>query len=223
LRKESIKELEKVVKLLNDNPKLHLELRSHTDCIASEKSNVDLSNRRARTAAQYLQQRVTNPKRVTSIGFGESQPIAPCDCDNPSSPCSGEQHQSNRRTEFIIADPNAPIGMNYNLSRESIVNRGTNENSNETTNSSLKDPNLPITYQVQIAAFSNKKSTKSAFFKGLQVSMYKQDNLHKYTTGNFVNDLIGAQKLKSELIQLGFSDCFVVGFQNEQRVFSEKD
>jgi outer membrane protein OmpA-like peptidoglycan-associated protein/tetratricopeptide (TPR) repeat protein len=224
LRKESIKELDKVVKLLNDNPKLHLELRSHTDCIASEKSNVTLSNRRAKAAAAYLQQKVTNPKRVTSIGFGESQPIAPCDCENPTNPCSGEQHQLNRRTEFIIADPNAPIGMDYSKQNEMAFTRGNNVgNENPTVSNNTINGELPIKYCVQIAAFSHEMSPKNPFFKGQQVEVYQQGNLFKYIAGNFINDLEGAKRLKAELIKIGFTDCFVVGFQKGERVFCEKD
>jgi outer membrane protein OmpA-like peptidoglycan-associated protein len=224
LRPESIKELDKVVKLLNDNPKLHLELRSHTDCIASEKSNVTLSNRRAHSAAQYLQRRISNPKRVTSFGFGESQPMVPCDCENPANPCSSEQLQQNRRTEFIIADPNAPIGMNYTVGKEPTFVRGNEE--------VLQDQNEPVTnanengtvrYCVQIAAFSREVSVKNDFFKGLKVDKYKKDNSFKYVTGNFPNDIEGAKRLKAELLKIGFKDCFVVGFQNDERVYIEKN
>ena len=51
---------------------------------------------------------------------------------------------------------------------------------------------------------------------------YKQDNLFKYTTGEFVNDFKGANALKNELRQKGFPNAFVVAFQNGERISLEK-
>jgi N-acetylmuramoyl-L-alanine amidase len=59
-------------------------------------------------------------------------------------------------------------------------------------------------------------------FKGYEVAEYKQDNLFKYTCGNFKNDFKSANAYKSELRQKGFSNAFVVAFQNGERISLEK-
>ncbi len=81
-----------------------MELRSHTDCYASEVYNLALSNLRAQSALNYIQARIQNPLRLGAKGYGESQPISTCDCDAPVKKCTEKQHQLNRRTEFILID-----------------------------------------------------------------------------------------------------------------------
>ena len=79
-----------------------MELGAHTDCRADEKYNVWLSKRRAKNSADYIKARISNPSRITFEGYGESKPIYSCNCDEGMDTCTDEQHQKNRRTEFII-------------------------------------------------------------------------------------------------------------------------
>jgi outer membrane protein OmpA-like peptidoglycan-associated protein/tetratricopeptide (TPR) repeat protein len=99
IREDAKLELDKVVKVMNDNPELKIELGSHTDCRGHWKYNTRLSNKRAKSAAKYISSRITSPSRITSRGYGESKLVNDCDC---RSSCSDESHQLNRRTEFII-------------------------------------------------------------------------------------------------------------------------
>jgi outer membrane protein OmpA-like peptidoglycan-associated protein len=103
IRPDAAVELDKIVKIMNDNPSMVIELGSHTDCRASKSYNMSLSNRRAKSSANYIKQRITNPSRIYGKGYGESQLVNDCACEGSVvSDCSDEEHQANRRTEFKI-------------------------------------------------------------------------------------------------------------------------
>ena len=84
---------------MNDNPTIKIELGSHTDSRGSADYNVALAQKRAESAAKYIQKRITNPSRLTFKGYGESKLKNKC---SDGVECSVEEHQSNRRTEFLI-------------------------------------------------------------------------------------------------------------------------
>lgn len=93
-------ELGKVITLMKDNPNLTLELGSHTDSRGSSASNLELSNKRAKSAVNYLIQKGDIAKsRVVSRGYGEN--ILLNNCANGAK-CSEEDHAINRRTELKI-------------------------------------------------------------------------------------------------------------------------
>lgn len=103
IRPDAAIELDKIVKVMNENPSIRIELGSHTDCRASKSYNLALSNRRAKSSAKYIQSRIDDPSRVYGKGYGESQLVNDCECEgNVVSDCSEEEHQENRRTEFKI-------------------------------------------------------------------------------------------------------------------------
>jgi outer membrane protein OmpA-like peptidoglycan-associated protein len=91
--------LDKVVKVMNDNPTIKIELGSHTDSRGASEYNAKLAQKRAESAAKYLQKRITEPSRLTFKGYGESKLKNNC---KDGVECSEEQHQQNRRTEFLI-------------------------------------------------------------------------------------------------------------------------
>ncbi|MEI6312290.1 MAG: OmpA family protein [Bacteroidota bacterium] len=95
--------LDKLVKLLKDNPTMEIELGSHTDCRSSKTYNMWLSAKRAEAAVNYLIKNGINPFRLIAAGYGESRIKNGCNCEpGNNSPCTEEQHQENRRTEFKI-------------------------------------------------------------------------------------------------------------------------
>jgi outer membrane protein OmpA-like peptidoglycan-associated protein len=103
IRADAEPELEKIVKIMNDHPDMVVELGSHTDCRQSKWYNQILSNRRAKASAEYIQKRITNPKRIYGKGYGETRLISGCECEGKViSNCEESEHQKNRRTEFII-------------------------------------------------------------------------------------------------------------------------
>jgi outer membrane protein OmpA-like peptidoglycan-associated protein len=103
LRPEAIVELDKIVKAMNNNPSIEVEIASHTDCIGARNYNLSLSEKRAKASATYIKARISNPKRVRGKGYGESKLVNDCACEGDvMSNCTEEQHQENRRTEFKI-------------------------------------------------------------------------------------------------------------------------
>ena len=103
IRPDASKELDKIVKVMNEYPTMQVELGSHTDCRGSIASNEKLSDNRAKASAAYVKARITNPERIYGKGFGESKLKNDCGCEGPvKSTCSEVEHQENRRTEFII-------------------------------------------------------------------------------------------------------------------------
>ena len=103
IRKDAAIELNKIVKVMNDYPTMVIELGSHTDCRGSVASNEKLSDNRAKASAAYIKGKITNPERIYGKGYGESKLKNGCACEGPvKSTCTEEEHQQNRRTEFII-------------------------------------------------------------------------------------------------------------------------
>lgn len=103
IRPDAAKELDKLVKILKDNPTLEIELSSHTDCRATIKYNATLSGRRAQAAVEYIASRGVSINRMVAAGYGENHLINKCACeDKMIVPCTEDQHQENRRTEFKI-------------------------------------------------------------------------------------------------------------------------
>ena len=103
-KEESYGELEKLLRLLLNNPKLEVEIASHTDARGSAAYNAELSQRRADYIAQWLRNQGINETRIRAQGYGNSRPARPC---GPSSvPCTEEMNRANRRTEFRIIDRN---------------------------------------------------------------------------------------------------------------------
>ncbi|KAA6431206.1 OmpA family protein [Rufibacter glacialis] len=99
LRPESIAELDKVVGMLRDNPTIRIELSSHTDSRESHKYNLMLSQLRAASAVKYIISQGIDAKRVVDKGYGETKLLNRC---KDGVPCSEQDHQINRRTEFKI-------------------------------------------------------------------------------------------------------------------------
>ncbi len=103
IRPDAAIELDKIVKAMNDNPNMTIELGSHTDCRGSKRYNMTLSDKRAKSSAQYIKERITNPDRIQGKGYGESKLINHCACESTKKvPCTEEEHQLNRRTEFTV-------------------------------------------------------------------------------------------------------------------------
>lgn len=99
ITKEAAFELEKILDVMKQNPKLKLDIRSHTDSRQSATYNQLLSNNRAKATINWLIKNGIDTNRLTGKGYGESQLINKC-ADGID--CSEEEHQANRRSEFIV-------------------------------------------------------------------------------------------------------------------------
>ena len=79
-----------------------------------------------------------------------------------------------------------------------------------------------LVFRVQIETSDRKIALNSSRFKGLEVFEYEENNIFKYCTGTFKNDLSGAKNYKNELIEIGFNHAFVAAFLNGERISIEK-
>ena len=94
LKSENYSGLDIVAKFLKDNPNVSVKVEGHTDNVGSEAYNQGLSERRARTVANYLINRGASRAQVTTQGFGYSRPVADNDTD--------EGRAQNRRTDLVF-------------------------------------------------------------------------------------------------------------------------
>ncbi len=103
IRPDAALELNKIIKVMTDYPKMKVELGSHTDCRSSAAYNAALSDKRAKASADYIKKSISNPERIYGKGYGESKLKNNCACEGAvKSSCTEAEHQENRRTEFII-------------------------------------------------------------------------------------------------------------------------
>ena len=94
LRPESTAELTRLLKLLEEQPALKLEMSGHTDNVGKPAANQDLSQRRAQAVVAFLVAKGVSGQRLTAVGYGDTQPVLPNN--------SKVNRQFNRRTEFKV-------------------------------------------------------------------------------------------------------------------------
>jgi peptidoglycan-associated lipoprotein len=99
IRADAAVELDKLVKIMQDNPAIWIELGSHTDSRGNDAYNRALSQKRAESAVQYINSRGINRNRIEAKGYGETQLLNQC---ANGVPCTEAEHRLNRRTEFKI-------------------------------------------------------------------------------------------------------------------------
>lgn len=103
IRQDAALDLEKILQVMKQYPTMKVDVRSHTDCRQTAKYNLALSDKRAKSTIAWLIKNGISPDRLTGKGYGESQLINDCSCEPENiSKCSDEEHQVNRRSEFII-------------------------------------------------------------------------------------------------------------------------
>ncbi|TRX31208.1 OmpA family protein [Flavobacterium sp. ZT3R18] len=99
VRKEAAFELEKILDAMKQNPEMKIDVRSHTDSRQTHAYNEKLSDRRAKATVAWLVKNGIAADRLTGKGYGETQLVNQCADDVK---CTEEEHQANRRSEFII-------------------------------------------------------------------------------------------------------------------------
>jgi outer membrane protein OmpA-like peptidoglycan-associated protein/tetratricopeptide (TPR) repeat protein len=99
IRKDAAYELAKVLAVMQQYPEMKIEVRSHTDSRQTAKYNEKLSNRRAKSTVEWLIKNGINSARLIGKGYGETMLVNQCADDVK---CTEEEHQANRRSEFII-------------------------------------------------------------------------------------------------------------------------
>ncbi len=99
IRPDAEVELNKILNVLLEYPQMELDIRSHTDSRDSKEHNRILSQNRATSTMNWLISKGINKARLTAKGYGEFQLLNKC-ADGVK--CSEEEHQANRRSEFIV-------------------------------------------------------------------------------------------------------------------------
>jgi outer membrane protein OmpA-like peptidoglycan-associated protein len=89
-------ELDKLVKVMKENPTMVIFVKSHTDSKGKSAYNLKLSEQRAQSTVQYLLSKGITKDRISGKGFGNTEPKVKC------TSCTEEEHAQNRRSEFVI-------------------------------------------------------------------------------------------------------------------------
>lgn len=93
-------ELEKILAVMQEYPAIKIDIRSHTDSRSSTKSNLVLSDKRAKSIMAWLVAKGITADRLKGKGYGESKLLNRC---KDAVKCSEEEHLKNRRSEFVIS------------------------------------------------------------------------------------------------------------------------
>jgi len=105
IRPDAARELDIVVAVMKKYPKIEIRGGSHTDAQGSSAYNEKLSQRRAKSTVAYIIAKGISPSRIVDKGFGETRLTNNCtdnDSHTDTVKCTKEEHQANRRTEFVI-------------------------------------------------------------------------------------------------------------------------
>ena len=102
IRTDAQYELENIVDVLRKHTEMVIKIESHTDSRGRDKYNLKLSDKRAKSTAEYIISRGIDASRIESArGFGETRPLNKCTNDVE---CTEEEHQLNRRSYFYIVN-----------------------------------------------------------------------------------------------------------------------
>ena len=99
IRPDAEVELTKIVEVMREYPKMKIDIRSHTDSRGADSYNLKLSDRRAKATLEWIVKQGIDRKRLKAKGYGETRLVNRC---SNGVPCTDEEHQENRRSEFIV-------------------------------------------------------------------------------------------------------------------------
>ena len=108
IRPEATVQLDKLIPVMKKYPDMKIELRAHTDSRGDDAKNLVLSDKRAKSAEKYLESKGINVASISGKGYGESLPLNKC---KNGAPCTEEEYQVNRRTEFKILSMGKPMSL----------------------------------------------------------------------------------------------------------------
>ncbi|WP_212923826.1 OmpA family protein [Capnocytophaga cynodegmi] len=99
IRYDASVQLAKILEVMKEYPNMKIDVRSHTDSRGSDSYNLALSDRRAKSTVKWIIDNGIDAIRITGKGYGETQLTNQC---SNGVKCTPEEHQANRRSEFII-------------------------------------------------------------------------------------------------------------------------
>jgi peptidoglycan-associated lipoprotein len=229
LRADSKKALDALVETLNDNPKITIELGSHSDYVGSETTNQQISQKRAQSVVDYLIENGIYWDRLVALGYGESMPkeVSAENADEYKFLSQGDvltesfvgklkadqreiANQLNRRTVFKVLSTNYQPGPNSKVKPQA--------DANQIGNTMIKnlDGIEGVFYTVQIGAFN--KNTIPPVIQNYKVVFRAavDKNLIRYTTGVF-QDLEEAKAYAAEISKTGIK-AFVIAYNKGKKI-----
>ncbi len=185
---------------------------SFADKLQKEFTKLNRYNRGVKQAGFLVLYKTTMPSVLIETGF----------LTNPSE----EKFLADTAGQKKMATSMFSAFESYKNELEGIDDKTANSlNNNLEVVSNTVDENLhkdKVVFRVQIETSETKISSTSSKFKGIKVFEYKQDNLYKYTFGEYETDFASASKYKNELREMGYQHAFVVAFLNGERINLEK-
>ncbi|MEC5167078.1 outer membrane protein OmpA-like peptidoglycan-associated protein [Flavobacterium sp. PL11] len=226
IRPDAAVELQKVISFLKINKTIKVDIRSHTDSQGERAYNLKLSGQRALSTLNYFIKNGIERSRLKARGYGDTQLVNDCVYGTV---CSEEDHQLNRRSEFIVVSDNEDASFE----NASIINN-VSENRNKATNSVMKNDNVislsnslissneyydftgsNLIYSVQVGALIK---PDNASFNNIKVPIFNykyQDGFTRFFSGTFIN-VKDAQDYKTTLTKKGITNLFVVKLKGNQ-------
>lgn len=200
LRPESKEELNKLVSMLKETEEVSVQISSHTDTRGNDSYNNKLSDLRAKTVVDYLIDHGIEPERLIARGYGESKLLI-------KNAKTEDEHQQNRRTTFKVTE---------------VKEKARKEKIEKTEKS-----NLAITFRVQIHSTQEPIPGKQLFTEitsripDVHVFVHNANGFYKYEIGER-ESLEGINKIKNQLKEFGYKDCFVTSWYNGKRISIKK-
>ncbi len=199
IRPDAAKILNGAVAFFTDNPRLELELGSHTDSRGNDEYNLTLSQKRAESAMNYLISRGVDPSRISFKGYGESMILNHCKNEVP---CTDKEHEVNRRTELkIVGVRQSETEHWYPLER--II---TEEEFANQMFTSVKTHDIAEGQQANVQEASVKNT---AFPTDDNWSYYKSDFNYFISLGAFKKEQFALQRVK-QLSRIGINKTEIV-------------
>lgn len=157
---EAEEDLDYLYDLLTEYPEMVIELSSHTDSRGADSYNLDLSQRRANSAKEYLVDRGISPERIEAVGYGETRILNHC---TNGVNCDEEEHQLNRRTEFKIIE--GPTTVPVKRESKKVRNRSREQSQNSDTDQSANFPVIEFSQDEYDLGSVKKPAMKSGQIK----------------------------------------------------------
>lgn len=221
IRNDAAVELQKVLAVLKKYPSMKIDIRSHSDSRGKDQYNLYLSDKRAKSTAQYLIDNGISASRVSGKGYGETQLMN--DCANGVD-CTEEEHALNRRSEFIILNENqTPEEVRSAIAKqngfEEVRTQEAERVVENTSSYDFNSENAPEVYTVQIAATKLNRNVLS--FDNLNNVFhfkYVGDGYTRYYSGQFATKT-EAKTHRREVLAKGFKGAFIVKLKGDKRFY----
>lgn len=207
LTRDSKIELEKLYKLMTDNTQMYIEVIGHTDSKSSAKFNKVLSEKRARSAINYLVSKGIESKRFVAKGVGEEEHIAIN--ENPDGTDNPEGRALNRRVEIKI----------LNSDNNKIIVEKVKVPENLKYTSSERQRQKPLKYTILLLESDN-KYTEESYLNFTETKTEK--NKYVYSLGKFDNKS-KALKLLNTAVDVGFPEAKIISLNEFKRIVGASD